>query len=90
MILRDYQRKALEAIHGEIEEHQRTLLVMATGLGKTAVRGRQRACVIIKIREVVLKVHFQVANFLPFRVKGQERFLAVRLPARGGSQPFVR
>lgn len=37
--LRPYQREAVTAIHGKLMEHRSTLLVMATGLGKTQTFG---------------------------------------------------
>ena len=37
--LRPYQEQALLAIKGDLEEHQRSLLFLATGLGKTVVAG---------------------------------------------------
>src|ERR1044072_1825769 len=37
MRLRDYQEQAVSSIFNEWEDHQSTLLVMATGTGKTQV-----------------------------------------------------
>jgi superfamily II DNA or RNA helicase len=40
IILRPYQSKALEGIHEQLEQNNSTLLVMATGVGKTVVFSR--------------------------------------------------
>ncbi|MFH1821191.1 MAG: DEAD/DEAH box helicase family protein, partial [Methanobacteriota archaeon] len=35
--LRPYQQEALDGIYSQLDEHDSTLLVMATGVGKTIV-----------------------------------------------------
>ena len=39
MILRDYQRAAVDAAHDRKAEHSNTLLVLPTGAGKLAIAG---------------------------------------------------
>lgn len=72
MELYPYQKKAVENIHSYFKKHQRILLVMATGTGKTIVfsriakdfvENRQRVLVLVHRKELIDQTRDKLARF---------------------------